>query len=213
MSKALSAPRVRTLAFTFALMWAGLSSISSRASEYLRMEARINGKRASLIFDSGSDHLVLCREAVQRLGLRFREPETNAVLNAGEVPMGVTEECSLLLAGMEARTRFRVFDPPDYVELGFEGAVGWRNLRDNIIEIDASKLRLRFLENVPKKALSWERFGVVTNADLLQLEVPQRDFTMGIVPVDTGDDGGVSLPPEKWRTWRATNSARPMTLR
>jgi hypothetical protein len=182
------------------------------ATERLWMDVKINGKEARLIFDSGADDLILWRASAQRLGLAFTEPDTNAVLSAGEVNGGMTEACNVSLFGKEVKTRFRVtalgFDFAD----SFDGIVGWRNLRNNILQIDAAEERLVFLHKVPKKARGWTQLCVVTNAGILELKVSSENLATNVFLIDTGSQFGLALPPEKWKDWKREHSTQPTTL-
>ena len=183
------------------------------ADERLWLDAKINGKRARLCFDSGSDSAVLFREAAQRFGLKVFEASTNVPVGSGEVLAGTTEACVLSLEGERGKARFRVIDTPAYVSADCDGVVGWRNVRGNVLRIDAAAGRVTFLPKVPDQVSSWVRLAVFTNSDLLELEVARSDGSKGIVCVDTGTDMGVSLPTQQWQAWKAAHPHCPTTLK
>src|SRR5437588_1233493 len=99
------------------------------ADERIWLDAKINGKRARLFFDSGADNFILTREAAQRLRLKITEASTNTVLAPGLVPRGVTEKCNLSLEGSVDNVQFDVVDFPHYGKIDFDGVVGWWMLR------------------------------------------------------------------------------------
>jgi hypothetical protein len=183
------------------------------ADERLWLDAKINGKRARLCFDSGSDSAVLFRGAAQRFGLKVFEPSTNVAVALGEVLAGTTEACVLSLQGQEGKARFRVIDTPAYVSVNLDGVVGWRNVRGNVLRIDAAAGSVTFQPKVPDQLSSWVQLAVFTNSDLLELEVARSDGSKGIVFVDTGTDMGVSLPAQQWQAWKAAHPHWPTTLK
>jgi len=162
------------------------------AEDWIWLKAKINGKPAKLCFDSGADGFYLWRESAQRLGLAFTEADTNAVLAAGEVPVGWTEICKLSIFGKEVKTRFRVVDYPGVFDTSFDGMVGWPNLRNNIIQIDAT--------------------GLDTNSDILALNVPCDNNAASVVLLDTGSEHGLALPRQAWRKWKLEHPAQLTTL-
>src|ERR1041384_5366408 len=201
-------------AFVIVMIWVACFEVSTGlADERLRLDAKINGKPARLCFDSGSGSMVLFREAAQRFGLRVFEASTNAATAPGKVAMGTSEECVLNLEGEEHKTRFRVVDIPGYVNMDADGVVGWRNVRGNVLSIDAVARRITFLPRVPRRVSSWVRLAFVTNSDSLSLEIPHTDDNKGIVCVDTGTDMGVMLTSPQWQVWKAAHPHQPLTLK
>ena len=204
---------MRTQSIVLAVAAALFSAASSPGLERLWMKAEVNGKRARLSFDSGADDFVLFRAGARRLGIKFSEPPTNAVLTRGQVPTGITEACSLLLERGKGSVRFRVVDLPDDIDpaIDGDGVVGWWVIRKNIIRIDASANRLEFLPSVPKKAAEWLQFQVGTNSGTLCLQVSPDDGGTSIL-VDTGSEYGVSLPAQAWKAWKVANPREAVTL-
>jgi PDZ domain-containing protein/aspartyl protease len=185
---------------------------TSQADERLWLDAKINGKRARLCFDSGAEDFILWREGVQRLGLNFVESPIDATPSEGKVGAGITEVCTLSLEGTEGKTRFRVLELPSYMDVDFDGVIGWWGVRNNIFQIDAAACKVTFLAKVPKKTAKWARLGVVANSSVLKLEIPYEGGTNGIVCVDTGSDIGVALAPQKWQAWKALHAHQAMNL-
>jgi hypothetical protein len=147
---------------------------SAKTDERLWLDAKINGKRVHLCFDSGSDAAVLFREAAERFGLKVQDPATNASLPAGQIAAGTTEPFLLNVEGVEGKARFRVIDTPNYVNFDFDGIVGWRNVRSPVVKIDALAGKVTFLQKVPARVSEWNQFAVLTNLGFLALEVPAR---------------------------------------
>lgn len=185
---------------------------AGNADERIWVAARINGKPARLVFDTGAGAAMLLPAAARRLGLKFTAPQTNAPLAPGLIPLGETEQCTLRLFGMNVRGKFSIFDVPDFLRVDFDGVVGWPCLRDNIIQIDAAAQKVTFLPEVPKKVAAWTKVSVRTNSAWLYLELPQGNQTNEMVEVDTGDTVGVALNPPKWREWKLAHPGQPLTL-
>lgn len=185
---------------------------AASADERLLLDTKINGKRARLCFDSGSEYAILFREAAQRLGLKVLEAPTNVPIAQGEVRAGVTERFLLNWDGDEHEVRFRVLDTPAYVDPDFDGMIGWRNVQGNVLKIDAASRKVAFLPEVPKKVSKWTRLPIATNSATFALEIPHTDGSVGILSVDTGSGEGVCLIPQQWQVWKTAHPQCPMTL-
>lgn len=186
--------------------------LAARADERLWLDTRINGKRARLCFDTGATDFTLFREGARRLGLKFTEPPTNAVLPPGEVPRGLTEPCALSLEGTTVTVQFDVVSVPNYKKMDFDGVVGWWGIRNNIFHIDARAGKVTVLQEVPKAVVGWQSLKVITNGGILMLDIPHGDAVDGIFCIDTGSDRGVDLTPARWRSWKNQHPHQPVTL-
>ena len=181
------------------------------ADERLWLDAKINGKRARLIFDSGTDASVLWRDGARRPGLNVNELKTNTPLTSDQI-LGYAETCTLSLNGIEGKAQFPVINPPELTEPDFDGLIGWPTLRNGVFQIDARAQRITFLEKVPKKVSGWTQLGMVTNSTRLEVEILHGSNITGALCIDTGSAFGVSLPPREWREWKAAHSHQPLTL-
>jgi hypothetical protein len=182
------------------------------ADERLWMEALVNGRPARLIFDTGTDRVILFREGARRLGLQVTQDAPAPKPDSGEAAVGITEPCDLTFYGTTVRTALNVLEMPDYLHMRADGAVGWGALRGNIICIDANSLTVTFLSEMPREALSWRQFGIRTNSGFLFLKVDAGEPSNGVVLVDTGFSGGVALAPPNWREWKAAHPRQLATL-
>ncbi len=190
-----------------------LGALMSRAGdERILLDAAINGKPARLVFDTGASDLVLFRRGAERLGLKVTEPPRDVQVSAGEVAVGRTEECDFVLGATRARTWFRVFEPPSFLKMGVDGAVGWEPIRYNTIRIDAALRQATWLTNAPSETGSWLKFRIRRQARVLSMEIPGQGGSQGVLTVDTGSSCGVALSPERWRAWRAAHANQPLTL-
>jgi|SRR5208282_3031997 len=182
------------------------------AEERIWLKAKINGKPAKLCFDSGSSVLALCPQTVQRLGLKFMQDPTNRF--PPTVLPGHTEVCNMTLEGTEGKTSFLILDLPAYVSpyADFDGLIGWWNIRQNVLQINAVAKEVTFLQKVPTKTAQWAQLFLLTNSSTLDLQMPHSDRTNGVLCIDTGDNGGLALPEQAWRRWKETHPHIPITL-
>jgi len=186
--------------------------LADSQDERIWLDSKINGKSARLCFDSGADNLILFRPGAQRLGLKITEAATNTVLAPGEVPRGVTEECSFTFGPTTGRVRFDVVDMLAHRRIDLDGVVGWWCVRSNVIQIDGEARRITFLPKVPKAATHWVQLGVVRDGGFLMLDLPRETGTNGILCIDTGSTRGIDLPPWRWRLWKQSHPRQPTTL-
>ena len=68
------------------------------------------------------------------------------------------------------------------------------------------------MPNLPKEVSNWPKLPVRTDCPTLQLEASAGDKTQQILEVDTGDDRGIALAPQKWSEWKTAHPLRPLTL-
>jgi len=182
------------------------------SDERIVMDATINGKSARLLFDTGASDLILFRKGAERLGLKVTEPPRDLQAAAGQVPVGTSEECEFVLGTTRTRTSFKVFEPPSFLHMGADGAVGWQPLRYNLIQIDAGLKQAKWLANAPPETATWLKFRIRSQARVLCLEIPGQEETRGVLSVDTGSSCGVALNPERWRAWSTAHTNQPTTL-
>ncbi len=182
----------------------------SHADERIWLDGKINGKRVHLAFDTGSPTHILWSGALDKLGLKFIPDPTNKYSSG--LLAGFTEECDLKVAGARGKTQFLVLDQPGYYFPDCDGFIGWRFIGDGVLQIDAIHKKIDFLWDVPKKARQWTRLRVFTNFYRLDLELPSAEGTNGVVCLDTGWEGGLMLPEQKWQQWRSSHPQSPTTL-
>jgi hypothetical protein len=174
------------------------------------LKAKINGKKANLCFDSGSNASALCPRAVQKLGLRFIPAPTNNFSRG--VLAGDTEDCTLTLEGMKGTASFLVLDLPAYAAADFDGLIGWFPVSRKVLRIDAVGREVAVLPKVPSESTQWARFCLLTNFEVLDLQVPHTGRTNGVLSVDTGDARGLALPMLEWHRWKEAHPHASLTL-
>jgi hypothetical protein len=186
--------------------------VLGQADERLWVDARINGQKARLIFDTGADRLLLFRKGADRLRLRITNAQAGLLPPPGAVVLGATEPCDVSVLGSALKTSLGVVEIPSYVDMQADGVFGWGPVQKSVLRIDAISSEVDFLEDAPKQASAWTKLRVRTDSGYLSLEIPHENDSTGVVLVDTGFTGGVAVPPQTWKTWKAAHSDEPTTL-
>jgi hypothetical protein len=190
-----------------------LWAIVARAVEdRILLDATINNKPIRLVFDTGASDLILFKQGAERLGLKVTEPPRDLRLAPGEVAVGTTEECDFVLGSTRARTSLKVFEPPSFLRTRVDGAVGWRQIRYNTIQIDAGQKTATWLDKAPAETSTWLKFRIRSQARILSLEIPDQDKKGCVLTVDTGSFCGVAMSPQRWQAWKAAHTNEPATL-
>jgi hypothetical protein len=164
------------------------------------------------VFATGASDLVLFSRGAERLGLKVSEPPRDIQVAPGEVSVGRSEECDFVLGATRTRTSFRVFEPPSFLKMEADGAVGWQPIRYNTIRVDAVLKQATWLTNAPSETTTWLKFRIRPQSRVLSLEIPGPQDAQGVITVDTGSSCGVALSPDRWRAWRADHTNQPSTL-
>src|SRR5215470_9019310 len=108
--------------FIFLCVWV----IPLTADNRLWVAARINGKPAYLIFDTGTERTGLFKKSADRFGLKSTWPHTDGESVSNAPTIGVTDEGLLELGRASLRTWFEVMTPPAYIgNVKGDGVLGW----------------------------------------------------------------------------------------
>jgi hypothetical protein len=209
---------VKTPLFIFAFFfWLACT----RAADFFWVDAKINGKNARLILDTGCPRNTVClfRPGAERLGLKLDLAESP---DSGAGPWWTSAESTLSVRWsfwncFRARGKLSVIELPPFVSKDLEaadGAIGLGVIGTRMIELDAAQRRYRFLQRAPKEEAGWTRFNIMTNFDILVLERPDSREGRDVIIVDTGmQGGGVSLDTERWHLWKTAHPDQQVTLR
>jgi hypothetical protein len=205
--------RLVKIIFTFAVFACLIGSIRAQ-DDGIWLDGKINGQTVHLMFDTGTDHTVLFPKAVKRLGLEIAVPIPDIPPQDGyKVGVGTTKECELKILGTTVRTTFGVvpsgLDGDDTLP---DGVIGWSDVNNNRLIIEATTRTLQVVETVPKDAATWTRFHILTNYSDLALEIPGTGTNKFVVLIDSDKSAGVTLSSEKWRQWTTTHPGHPQTL-
>lgn len=187
-----------------------MSAVSYAEEGHFKVAAEINGQPARLIFDTGTEDLVLYQHAAERLGIKIAEPVPLHPDKGGKVVTGLTEDVDFKFLGTQAKTAFRLIKGSDEFYYDVDGFIGWPTVRNNIFAIDGQTVTFPALAQVPLEALSWLKLEIVTNSNTLLLQAPG----WGCWEIDTGNNGpgGVVLLPAAWEKWRREAPSATTTL-
>lgn len=174
------------------------------------VDAKINGRTAELVFDTGSGDFLITSNALAHFGLRTIKPSSND--SAAQFVIGETDECALRLGKREVKVHFRVLAIPDYVQPNFDGIIGWWPLRHNVLHLDWNKMRVSLSGHAPSQDQAWNRVKLVPDTGTLELAIPYADRTNGVLCVDTGSPCGLELSEFRWQEWRVAHPDAPATL-
>ena len=172
-----------------------------------RTDARINDQPVRFAYDTGAEASILFERSAKRLGLKIVKPPSSADPAPGKVKVGSTGLCRFSVGGETYTVKLRTLHLPWPVSrmVDMDGIIGWPDMRDDSIAIDALSQTIRGVERAPADTNGWLRLPVYPRAGLLALQTPRADGKTGVWEVDTGNDGGVSLSPARWKEWRATH--------
>ena len=200
---------MKRLLLIVACAWVGVGY----ADEKILVDAKINGKRSPFIFDTGAFTSVLFPDGAKRLGLKVNAVPTNDAPSQGHATLiGQTEPFNFALGYSALRMSLPILEWPDYLHANADGVLAWSNLRRNIFKIDAVAGKVTGLESLPSEVALCMKFRILTNSELLALEIPRSGAPPEILVVDTGKADGITLRPDKWRAWRAAHRHQPITL-
>ena len=195
-----------TIALCF--FWARVSTAYDR----LVINAKVNDQAVRLGFDTGAECSVLFGQVARRINLSWTDPPPNAKVAAGEVPMGVSEECRLTIGATATQFRFRIFDLPAYLARDIDGVLGWGDTMSNILRIDADAKKLSALQRLPRNIGLWTKWDLRDGVDILAIKLPNAAEQGGTICIDTGSHSGVELSAKRWKDWRHEHKEQQFTL-
>jgi hypothetical protein len=181
--------------------------------ERILMGAKINAIPVRFAFDTGMG----CNQAIfsttaKRLGLKVTPPDPDQKLAPGEISFGTTELCNVDFGITNARTSINVLDVPTYLKSSVDGVCGWPGLSNNIIRMDIAANTVDFLADVPATSRKWLQFPIETISGDLAFVINEDKNTKTVIVIDTGNDCGVEISPQKWREWETTHANQPVTI-
>jgi len=172
--------------------------------------AEVNGHPASLLLDTGAEGTVFFHPSADRLELKTA------------VAMGTTsisKPAQIALGGDPFTAQVFLYDFPWYLRLyfsmsslGFDGSLGWPELREGILVFDPVAHIIKGADEVPAETAGWLKLKI-TQARGLHLETPLSNGQTGTIAVDTGNPYGVALSPALWDEWRAAHPQTPTVTR
>jgi hypothetical protein len=169
----------------------------ARGQNRLTIDAMINGKKAVFALDTGTNlYIVLFRQTVEKFNLDVTEKKQKEFANF-ELEMGKS------IYNAEAI----VIDSPP---VDVDGLIGWPFLKGKIWAVLWNEGTLVRLQSVPEQASGWMRINIAKDVPILAFSYGKKDE--GLIFIDTGDSGGVSLSAARWKQWLREHPDAPMTL-
>jgi hypothetical protein len=185
--------------------------------ERFLLDARIGGRPARLGFDTGTGMpFVLFAPSVGRLQLKVVDRPVAAEPTPGRASVGVTAPTRVEVLGhvLADAPMYFVEIPPEIPPVDdCDGVMGWPAVQDNIwlFKFSGATPEVGMLEAVSLAGPGWREF-TVPDGDTLSLKFAGQHPDFPRLIIDTGNSGGVLLPPARWREWRAAHPDAPVAL-
>lgn len=179
------------------------------AGKRFLLHAQINGKPATLALDTGAECLFLFKPAASRLGINSDGVPSDTGRQDGKFPVLETKPYEVTL--FNTTHKMPLFVTDFSVPMDVDGVAGWPLFKNSIFQIDADGQVVKSLPEVPQEARQWTKLRVRRSSDVLCLEISAANKT-GLVLIDTGNNGGVSLNTERWQAWANAHPDRTKTL-
>jgi lipoprotein NlpI len=205
----------------FVLTGWGADGLTINCVDFQKIE--INGRPARMILITSLGATGLLDAEARRLGLKGHETWVEAF----RLTVRISESTPVQDAGQNFMAPIPIVRLPWWARLAshfftipVDGAVGWPEVRDNILVFDSAARTIRRVEQLPPETAGWMRLKVVPS-DCLLLELPLTNGEMGVIWVETSESQSVLIPPTQWKEWKASypHSARadeiklgPLTL-
>ena len=202
----------RRAALILALLFLFTPAVPVRAADdRIWFNATVNAKPVKMVFDTGSEVMVVTRPAAKRLGLKIFELPSDAVASASKGIYPWTDECDFKWEDTERHLSFVVLDVPKGLNFEADGIFSWHSVRQNVLFLDWERGHFAFAGEPPRDLTGWTRFAIKTNQALV-LEFPTADRGLHTLAIDTGSPDGIALSPEAWKRWRQAQPNKPTSF-
>ncbi|MHC4560566.1 MAG: pepsin/retropepsin-like aspartic protease family protein, partial [Planctomycetota bacterium] len=163
----------------------------------LTVDTKINGKDAVFAFDTGTNlNLVLFEQTVERFNVNTSEQKRLKIAHFG-----------FEIGKSKLKAEALVIDSPP---VQVDGLIGWPFLKGKVWAVLWDTSTLARIQSVPEQAYSWLQIKLATDVPVLAFA--QGKQGKGLIYIDTGDSGGVSLSTARWKRWLKEHPDAPMTL-
>jgi len=182
------------------------------ASNRIDVPVKVNGQIMRFGFDTGAGpEVVLWRDVADLMALSLAtQTATTEPIPAGQVRTELSNPVDLEFLGFKSKgVCLTIVKSPEYLKWEIQGLIGWPTVRNNILKFDLGRSGLSVLNGVPTEAEGWLKYRVAKSANTLVIEIPGSDGSTGLVSIDTGSDGSVSLAPRLWLEWKAAHPGPP----
>ena len=178
------------------------------ADERLAVVALVNGKPVRLALDTGAEISLLFRSAATRLRLNTVTEASRVPALNGAVHVDWSPPCRLEWGSIHQISQFGIVDVPTYLPWEVDGVIGWNDIRDHVVQLDAGRGSWTVLGEMPDGLNAWTKWKLTRGSRLLTFESYVGDSTVRI-GIDTGANAGVQLSPPRWSQWRSNETALP----
>jgi gag-polyprotein putative aspartyl protease len=184
-----------------------LTACRHTQEERFPADVRINDKPACFVYDTGAGITLVHTRAAKRLGLKVTKPPSSMKPGPGRVSIGHTEFCNLAVNQETYRLKLATVHLPWPWEslLDMDGVIGWPDLKDDFLAIDASDDTIKSVPGLPRDPNAWIKLPLYRRTEVLALQIPYADGKTGVLEIDTGNPDAVSLSPARWKAWRANH--------
>ncbi len=190
-----------------------LAAAAITEDERIWIDAKINGKPARFIFDTGSpDYYDLFRRSAERLGLSITNWSDG---NSNSVWRAYTSKYDLNIGEHSVQVWSWVLDLPPVAApaTSADGFIGWPAVTNTVLMIDAKNEIIERGAEVPADTNGWIQLPVDRNSDYFHLLVQGPGGKNVVLSIDTGSPSGVLLNPASWKKWKSSHKNLPMTIR
>jgi hypothetical protein len=171
-------------------------------------KVEINGRPSRMILLTGLPATGLLESEAKRLGLKGPgnwEDIAGITVRISEVTQVKDDGQSFMAPILIARLPWWARVASHFCAIPADGAVGWPEVRDNILVFDSGERVIRQVEQLPPETSGWLKLKIEP-ADCLVVQLPLAGGEMGNLWVDTAEGQSVMLPPPQWKEWKAVHA-------
>ncbi len=190
---------------------------TSDLDSFIVLEATINNQSVYFAVDTGAETTVLFSPAAQRLGLKTTPIPTEGEIPSGKVRVELSETLTFSIPGVTNAidVRFPVFElPPEAAFTRLGGLIGWNQIKDNILQIDAGQRQMKGVDTLPIDIGMWSKWDIYPykEFDVLLIKAIETAGQAGVILIDTGSKKGVSLNAQLWQDFSDKQKGGPQTV-
>lgn len=175
-----------------------LCVVSASGEDRLKISVKINGKDATLAFDTGADvSLLVFQPSAKRLHLAVNEVQGKKIATF-----------DLEIKAKPVKTTALVIDSLPFPDI--DGMIGLPGLQGKIWSIRWDKMTVSKISSLPADISTWQVINLATNVPIISFRWAEQG--QGLVYIDTGDSGGIALSQAHWEEWLKDHQDTPMTL-
>lgn len=173
----------------------------------------INRVPARLMWDSGAAaDIMLFEPALARFGIAGLA-EAPAATGPARISPGRTRPVPTRIFGTDDELSLPVAPMAAYADAADrgDGVLGWLAMRQNPWYFATAADVVVMLAAVPEEATRWTRFTLLDRG-VMVLQPPGEADARYRFYIDTGSEGGITLPPAEWQAWKTAHPAAPLTI-